>query len=210
MEKWHLNEHVRYEPDEKPPLLLSIQVGFRGIVLSLALTVLCVSIVVLAAGQGERYLSWAVFAALIINGGITALQAARIGRFGVGHMFISGTTPSFIAISITALAEGGPAMLASLIVVSSLFQFALAAWLPLLRRIITPVVSGTVLMLNAAILIPIPFDNLQQVPEGASLTGGLLSASCQNPTPSSTKLHRRSAGTASRRSGCARWERRRC
>ena len=91
-------------------------------------------------------------------------------------MLISGTTPSFIAISITGLAEGGPAMLASLIVVSSLFQFALAAWLPLLRRIITPVVSGTVFMLIAAILIPIAFDNLQQVPEGASLTGGLLSA----------------------------------
>ena len=91
-------------------------------------------------------------------------------------MLISGTTPSFIAISITALAEGGPAMLASLIVVSSLLQFALAAWLPLLRRIITPVVSGTVLMLIAAMLIPIAFDNLQQAPEGASLTGGLLSA----------------------------------
>ena len=176
MEKSHLNEHIRYEPDEKSPLFLSIQVGFQGVVLSLAPTVLYVSIVALAAGQGERYLSWAVFAALVINGGITALQAARIGRFGVGHMLISGTTPSFIAISITALVEGGPAMLASLIVVSSLLQFALAAWLPLLRRIITPVVSGTVLMLIAAILIPIAFDNLQQAPEGASLTGGLLSA----------------------------------
>ena len=63
-------------------------------------------------------------------------------------------------------------MLASLIVLSSLFYLALAAWLPLLRRIITPVVSGTVLMLIAALILPIAFDRLQEVPEGSSLAAG--------------------------------------
>ena len=63
-------------------------------------------------------------------------------------------------------------MLASLIVLSSFFYLALAAWLPLLRRIITPVVSGTVLMLIAALILPIAFDRLQEVPEGSSLAAG--------------------------------------
>ena len=48
----------------------------------------------------------------------------------------------------------------------------MAAWLPLLRRIITPVVSGTVLMLIAALILPIAFDRLQEVPEGSSLAAG--------------------------------------
>ena len=133
---------------------------------------LVVAITSLAAGQDAQYLSWAVFAALIISGVGTALQAAKIGRLGGGHVLIMGATPNFIAVSVLAIEEGGPAMLASLIVLSSLFYLALAAWLPQLRRIITPVVSGTVLMLIAAILLPISFDRLQEVPEGASVAAG--------------------------------------
>ena len=140
--------------------------------IGLAPTVLIVAITALAAGQDEGYLSWAVFAALIISGVNTALQAAKIGRLGGGHVLIMGATPNFIAVSVLAIEEGGPAMLASLIVLSSFFYLALAAWLPLLRRIITPVVSGTVLMLIAAILLPISFDRLQEVPEGASIVAG--------------------------------------
>ena len=140
--------------------------------IGLAPTVLIVAITVLAAGQDERYLSWAVFAALIISGVATALQAAKIGRLGGGHVLIMGATPNFIAVSVLAIEEGGPAILASLIVFSSLFYLALATWLPLLRRIITPVVSGTVLMLIAALILPIAFDRLQEVPEGSSLAAG--------------------------------------
>ena len=140
--------------------------------IGLAPTVLIVAITALAAGQDEHYLSWAVFAALIISGVNTALQAAKIGRLGGGHILIMGATPNFIAVSVLAIEEGGPAMLASLIVLSSFFYLALAAWLPLLRRIITPVVSGTVLMLIAALILPIAFDRLQEVPEGASIAAG--------------------------------------
>ena len=166
------NATIRYEPDERCPLLVTLGVGVQGIIIGLAPTVLIVAITAFAAGQDAQYLSWAVFAALIISGVNTALQAAKIGRLGGGHVLIMGSTPNFIAVSVLAIEEGGPTMLASLIVLSSLFYLALAAWLPLLRRIITPVVSGTVLMLIAAILLPISFDRLQEVPEGASLAAG--------------------------------------
>ena len=166
------NANIRYELDERCPLPVAIGVGVQGIIIGLAPTVLIVAITALAAGQDESYLSWAVFAALIISGVNTALQAAKIGRLGGGHILIMGATPNFIAVSVLAVEEGGTAMLASLIVLSSLFYLALAAWLPLLRRIITPVVSGTVLMLIAAILLPISFDRLQEVPEGSSLAAG--------------------------------------
>ncbi len=172
METARVNENIRYEPHERCPPLMSLGVGLQGVMLVLAPTVLIVAITAQAAGQGERYLSWAIFAALIIGGVLTVLQAGRIWRLGAGHVLITGPTPVFIAISVVALAEGGPAMLASLIVVASLFQFAMAAWLPLLRRVITPVVSGTVLMLIAATVLPIAFDRFQEVPEGAPLAAG--------------------------------------
>ncbi len=140
--------------------------------LTLTTTVLMVSITFLAADEGERYLSWGVFAALIISGASTALQAGRVGRLGAGHVLMTGAGPHFIAVSVLALTVGGLSMLASLIVISSLFQFALAAWLPMLRRFITPVVSGTVLMLIAVTVMTVAVDRLKEVPEGAPLAAG--------------------------------------
>ena len=55
--------------------------------------------------------------------------------------------------------------MASLIVVSSLFQFLLAAKLSLLRRIFTPVVAGSVIMLITATVMPAIFPLLSAVPE---------------------------------------------
>ena len=164
----NINKDIRYEADDRCPPLVSIGVGFQGVMLILAPVVVNVAIVFRSASQPESYLSWAVFASLVICGITSALQAVRFWRFGAGHVIITGPGPIFIAICITALNEGGPAMMASLVVVSSLFQFALAFWLPLLRRIITPVVSGTVIMLIASTVVPIALNLLDSVPESAS------------------------------------------
>ena len=48
----------------------------------------------------------------------------------------------------------------------------LAFWLPMLRRIITPVVSGTVIMLIAVSVLPLGVGRIQDVPEGASEAAG--------------------------------------
>ena len=167
-----MNTTLRYEPDEQCSPLVAIGVGAQGITLVLAPTVLIVAVTILATGQGEEYLTWAVFATLLIVAAVITLQAAKIGRFGGGHVLVAGVTPNFIAVSVLALEEGGPPMLASLIVLSSLFYLAVATWLPLLRRIITPVVSGSVLMLIAATILPICFDRLEEVPEGTTVVAG--------------------------------------
>ncbi len=171
-----LNRHIRYEPDDPCPPLVTLGVAFQGVVLVLANTVLMVTIIVRAAGEGELYLAWAVFAALAIAGITTALQAAHVGRVGAGHILMTGAGPHFIAISVVALTEADLATLASLIVVSSLFQFAMAAWLPFLRRIVTPIVAGTALMLIAVAVMPIAVGRLTDVPAGAPEGGGLIAA----------------------------------
>ena len=106
------------------------------------------------------------FAALLVSGVTTVLQAVRFGRVGAGHLLVMGTSGAFIAVCVAALVKGGPETMASLIVVSSLFQFLLAARLSLLRRIFTPVVSGTVIMLIAATVFPLVFNTLTDAPEG--------------------------------------------
>ena len=169
-------QDIRYEADDLCPPLVTLGVAFQGVVLLLANSVLMVTIIVRAAGESERYVAWAAFAALIVAGVTTALQATRMGRIGAGHILMTGAGPPFIAISVVALTQGGPSMLASLIVVASLFQFAMAAWLPFLRRMVTPVVAGTAQMLIAVAVMPTAIGMLTDVPEGTPEAGGIVAA----------------------------------
>ncbi|MDE0445503.1 MAG: hypothetical protein OXH96_02445 [Spirochaetaceae bacterium] len=167
---------VRYEPNERPPRALTVGLGLQFTILCIAGVVLTPAIVVRAAGGSETYLSWAVFTAVAVSGATTVLQAVRVGRIGAGYVLLMGTSGAFIAVCVAALAQGGPAMLATLVVISSLFQFALAARLSLLRRVLTPTVAGTVIMLIAVTVMPIVFDMLSQVPEGTTPLAAPVSA----------------------------------
>ena len=170
------NDAVRYEPEEKPPALVTVGSGLQAAMVIVAPVVLTVVIVARIADQPDSYITWGVFAALVVSGLTTALQAIRVGRVGAGHVLIMGTSGAFIAVCVAAMVEGGPSMMAALIIVSALFQFALAARLSLLRRIFTPVVSGTVIMLIAATVMPIVFDTLTAVPDDTSAAGAPIAA----------------------------------
>jgi len=157
---------VRYQPDERPPRALAVGLGFQAAILTFTPIITLPLVIMQAADQDAAYTSWAIFMAVLISGITTIVQAVRVGRFGAGHILIMGTSASFIAVCITALTEGGPALLATLIIVSSAIQFALAARLSLLRRFVTPVVSGTLLALIVLTVIPVVFDMMTKVPEG--------------------------------------------
>ena len=159
--------NVRYEPNDRLPKPLSFGLGLQFAVLCIAGIVLTPAIVIRAAGGAESYLSWAVFAAVAISGVTTILQAVRVGRVGSGYVLVMGTSATFIAVCIAAISKGGPAMLGTLVIIASLFQFLLSGRLSLLRRILTPTVSGTVIMLIAVTVMPVAFDMLKELPEGA-------------------------------------------
>ena len=159
---------LRYEPEEQPPPALALGLGFQFAMLTVAGIVLTPAIVVRAAGGSEDFLSWAAFAALAISGITTILQAVRVGRIGSGHVLLMGTSAAFIAVCVTALVEGGPGLLATLVTLSALFQFGLSTQLSLLRRVLTPTVCGTVIMLIPVTLMPIMFGMLGDVPEESS------------------------------------------
>ena len=172
----NVNQNVRYEPGESPPNPVTVGAGFQAAMLIVAPVVLTVVIVARIAEQPESYMTWGVFAALLVSGATTVLQAVRVGRIGAGHVLIMGTSGAFIAVCVAALVKGGPSTMASLIVVSSAFQFLMAWRLSLLRRIFTPVVSGTVIMLIAATVMPVVFDTLTDVPDGTSQAAALVAA----------------------------------
>ena len=158
---------IRFQADEKPPLALSTGLGIQLAILCIAGVVLTPAIVVQAAGGSNSYLSWAVFGAVLVSGITTVVQAVRVGRIGAGFVLAMGTSGAFIAVCVSAIAEGGPAMLATLVVISSLFQFLLAWRLSLFRRILTPAVAGTVIMLIPVTVMPLVFGMLTKIPSDA-------------------------------------------
>ena len=91
----NVNENVRFEPDEIPPSLVTIGAGFQAAMLIVAPVVLTVVIVARIAEQPESYMSWGVFAALLVSGITTILQAVRVGRIGAGHVLIMGMSGGF-------------------------------------------------------------------------------------------------------------------
>ena len=156
---------IRYEPDENPPPAIAIGMGAQLAILIVAFPVLIPTVVMRAAGTTDAYLSWAVFASVAICGATTALQVIRYGRIGSGHLLVMSTSTAFIWPCIAAIERSGPALLMTLVVFSALLQFVLSARITWFRRILTPTVSGTMLMLLPVSAMPAVFGLLTDVPK---------------------------------------------
>ena len=167
---------ILYEPDEKVPPMVGLGLGFQQVMGLLTGMAASTAIIVGASGQPEEYLSWVFYCSLTLSGLGAILMASRFWRFGTGYPLNVSNGTAYIAVAISALVAGGPAMLAALIVCGGAFQFVLAWRLALLRRIITPTVSGCVLMLLAGSVMSVLLEKLSVPPEGAPSAAGPLMA----------------------------------
>jgi len=131
-------------------------------------------IVANASDRGEPYVTWMVFASLLAVGLSTLVQVRRLGPLGAGAVMPFFTAAFAIPFCITAVVDGGPATLTTLVLASAAFQFIVARWLFILRRLVTPVVSGTVMMILSITLASVVFGLLDDAsieePVAAPLT----------------------------------------
>ncbi|MDE2861763.1 MAG: hypothetical protein OYI31_03915 [Chloroflexota bacterium] len=160
---------IQYEPDEKCPPLLSISAALQIFIPNTIGLVMLAALVVRASGESEAYLSWVTFTALAVTGASMILQAIRLRHWGSGRLIVANFNVPFLAICALALHVGGPGMLASLVVVSTLIQSALTLRLATLRRIFTQTVSGVVVMLVAVSAVPFIISRAVIPPEGQSV-----------------------------------------
>ena len=131
-------------------------------------------IVAKESGLGESYLLWMVFASLIVVGLSTLLQVRRIGPVGANALLPMFTAAVSIPFCITAVVDGGPGTLVSLVIIAALIQLGISRWVVILRRIVTPTVSGIVIMILSVTLASVVFALLdgsaQEEPVAAPLT----------------------------------------
>ena len=158
---------LRFAADDVPPRVVSWVIGVQTALLVCVPVVVVTTIVTRVANQGDDYLSWAIFASMVIGGLLTIVQAKRLVGLGGGTLTVMGASGASIGVGVLALVAGGPALLGVLVLAAGLCQLALAARLVVLRRIITPVVSGTLTALVAVTVMPMAFAMLTRVPENA-------------------------------------------
>ncbi len=155
----------RYEAHETAPLLASIGYGLQFSFIASATLLVTPVIVAQQSGLGESFVVWMVFASLLVVGVSTLIQVRRIGPIGAGAVLPMFTAAFAIPFCITALVDGGPATLGALILVSAVVLLAISKWLFILRRVVTPTVGGTVMMILSLTLASVVFGMLNRASE---------------------------------------------
>ena len=168
------SQNPRYEAHENPPLLATLGYGFQFSLIASATLLVTPVVVAKASGRDDSYLVWMVFASLVVVGVSTLLQVRRIGPIGAGAVLPMFTAAFSIPFCISAVVDGGPATLITLVLVTSATQLIISRWLFLLRRLVTPVLGGTVMMIlsiTLASVVPRLLEETSSVePVGAHLT----------------------------------------
>ena len=163
-----------YEAQENPPLLPTLRYGFQFSLIATVTLLVTPVVVARASGLGDSYLSWMMFASLLVVGVSTLIQVRRLGPVGAGSLLPMFTAAFSIPFCITAVVDGGPATLMALVFVSALAQLAISRWLFILRKVITPTVGGTVVMILSITLASVVFalldDSSRAEPEKGPAT----------------------------------------
>ena len=159
------SQNPRYEAHENPPLLASLGYGAQFSLIASATLLVTPVVVAKASGRDDSYLIWMVFASLVVCGLSTFIQVRRIGPVGAGAVLPMFTAAFSIPFCISAVVDGGPATLTALVIVSAVLQLVISRWLFILRRIVTPTVGGTVMMILSITLASVVPRLMQDVPD---------------------------------------------
>ena len=160
---------IRYEPDEHCPPHLAALSALQIFLPNTISIIMLVTLVVRAAGQSDGYLGWSIFTGLIVSGLGMILQTLRFRYVGLGRLVVTNFNVPFLSVCALALHAGGPSLLASLLVASTLLVFVLTIRLAYLRRVFTPTVSGVVVMLVAVSAVPFIVNSTVVPPEDANV-----------------------------------------
>ena len=164
----------RYEADETPAPLSTLGLGVQSALLTVTPVVLFPIILAQSVGAPDAFADWAVFAMLVVCGAATVVLSCRLGHVGSGMIVVPYPSPSALPFCILALQQGGTDTLAGLLVAYGAFQVVVSMRMALLRRLVTPAISGAILILLMLTMVPVLFRNLGDVPADAPDYAGPL------------------------------------
>jgi NCS2 family nucleobase:cation symporter-2/xanthine permease XanP len=166
-----------YGLEDKLPLgtalLVSLQQVSAMVVGVITPALLLANILKFPAADTAYLVSMALFAAAIG----TFFQTSRFGILGSGLLSVTGTSFAFIQPLIQAGQSGGLALMFGMSLVAAPVPLLLAPFLPRLRHLFSPLVSGIVVLLIGLSIIPEAMRGIVALPApGAPAWAGALIA----------------------------------
>jgi NCS2 family nucleobase:cation symporter-2/xanthine permease XanP len=144
--------------NEKPPEWLSALLAVQLLLVIAGPIALTPVVVARKAGIDSGQIPWIIFASFLASAIGTFIQVHRFGRVGSGYLLFVGSSGTFLACALSAAEIGGMSLVASMSVLSAPLQVLFSWFLGPLRRIITPVVGGVVIMLIVVSVLGIALD----------------------------------------------------
>lgn len=149
---------ILYKIDDKPPIGMSILLGFQHIMAAFG-GIVAVPLIVGGAlklpGQDIAFLvSTAIFAAGIT----TYIQARGVGPVGARLPCVMGTDFTFVGPSIAVGSAFGLPGIFGATIMGSFIEIFLSRFIKPLRKFFPPIVTGTVVMLIGLTLLPVAID----------------------------------------------------
>ena len=153
-------KRILYGLNDRMPWQKAILVGLQHL---LAMLVGCVTaplIVAGALGFSPEEKAFLVSMSLFTSGIGTFLQVKTFGYVGSGLLTITGTSFGFISPLIIAGEKGGIPLMLGMSFITAPIQIAIAPFLPRLKKYLSPLVSGVVVILIGSYLIPTSMSNI--------------------------------------------------
>lgn len=150
----HTNDLI-YGIDDRPPFKEALFAALQHL-LAIFVAIITPPLIIASALQLDlETTSFLVSMALFASGISTFIQCKRIGPVGAGLLCIQGTSFSFIGPIITAGLAGGLPMIFGACMAAAPVEMVISRTFKYMRSIITPLVSGIVVLLIGLSLIKV-------------------------------------------------------
>ncbi|WGE32312.1 purine permease [Actinobacillus genomosp. 2] len=152
-------QNLRYPVDSKPPFGLTLLLAAQHLLAALG-GIIAVPLVignVLKLPTPDTIVL--VNAALLVSGIVTIIQCRGIGPIGLRLPSVMGTSFTFVAAALAiGFSEHGVAGIMGASLVGSLVMIIGSFFMPYVRKLFPPVVTGVVVMMIGLSLIPVAVD----------------------------------------------------
>jgi xanthine permease XanP len=158
-----------YGPNDRPHPAAAILAAFQHLLAIIVPIVTPGLLICQALGVSARDTNLIVSMSLVISGIATYVQCRRFGPFGAGLLIVQGTSFNFVGPLIAGGAlmvkqgtpvEGVMAAIFGVVIAGSFVEIGISRILPFVKRLITPLVTGIVVLLIGLTLIKVGFISM--------------------------------------------------
>ncbi|MGF1692615.1 nucleobase:cation symporter-2 family protein [Photobacterium kagoshimensis] len=147
-----------YNVEDKPPMGAAILLALQHMLAAMGAIIAVPLVVGSAIGLPTEQMVILVNAALMVSGVVTIIQCKGVGPVGIRLPVVMGTSFTFVAISISIGLDSGISGIFGASLVGSLVMIIGSRFMPQIRKLFPPVVSGTVVVLIGLTILPVSVD----------------------------------------------------